>query len=217
MLSELYQSHFQQHLKESDYLLFEIFINLLQSIKQVSLEKLAASLPFPIKYESRRKKIQRFLSLPDWDVNRIWLSLIMQWIFQSIETQKVQHIAIDRTRWESVNILVISLIYKRRAIPLYFELLDKKGNSNFDEQTKALEKVLIKFTKYKVVVLGDREFCSVDLASWLREKNVYFCLRLKKNHFIEQENEIWTQLQQLGLKSGIAFYLRSRSVAYGEA
>ncbi|NEQ84170.1 MAG: transposase [Moorea sp. SIO2I5] len=99
-------------------------------------------------------------------------------------------------------------MYKRRAIPWYFELLDKKGNSNFDEQTKALEKVLIKFTKYKVVVLGDREFCSVDLASWLREKNVYFCLRLKKNHFIEQENEIWTQLQQLGLKPGIAFYLR---------
>ncbi|NEO46112.1 MAG: transposase [Moorea sp. SIO4A3] len=70
---------------------------------------------------------------------------------------------------------------------MYFELLDKKGNSNYDEQTQALEKVLGKFTKYKVVVLGDREFCSVDLATWLKQKDVYFCLRLKKNHFIEQE------------------------------
>ena len=58
------------------------------------------------------------------------------------------------------------------------------------------------------MVLGDREFCSVDLASWLREKKVYFCLRLKKNHFIEQEDQIWYQLQELGLQPEISFYLR---------
>ena len=138
MLPELYQAHFQEKLKKSDYLLFEILINLLQSIKQVSLEKLAASLPLPIKYESRRKKLQRFLSLPEWDVKKIWLSVISQWISDSIESQKILHIAIDRTRWQEINILVISLIYKRRAIPLYFELLDKKGNSNYDELSSSV-------------------------------------------------------------------------------
>lgn len=208
MLPELYQTHFQEKLRKSDYLLFEILVNLLQSIREVSLEKLAASLPLPIKYESRRKKIQRFLSLPEWDVEKIWLSVITQWISSSMKEEKILHIAIDRTSWQAINILVISLIYKRRAIPLYFELLDKKGNSNYGEQTQTLDKVLVKLTKYKVVVLGDREFCSVDLASWLREKDVYFCLRLKKNHFVEQEKEIWYQLQELGLKPGISFYLR---------
>jgi hypothetical protein len=59
-----------------------------------------------------------------------------------------------------------------------------------------------------MVVLGDRGFCSVDLASWLREKKVYFCLRLKKNNFVELESQIWCQLQQLGLTPGISFYLR---------
>lgn len=208
MLPELYQIHFRQHLKQSDYLLLEILVNLLQSIKEVNLEKLAASLPLPIRFESRRKKIQRFLSLPQWDVKTIWLSLITQWIDGAIDCQSVLHLAIDRTRWQSINILVISLIYKRRAIPLYFELLDKKGNSNLAEQTEALAHVITKLKKYKVVVLGDREFCSVDLASWLREKKVYFCLRLKKNNFVEQEAEIWCQLQQLGLQPGISFYLR---------
>lgn len=115
---------------------------------------------------------------------------------------------IDRTRWQGINILVISLIYHRRAIPIYFELLDKKGNSNLEEQTEALEPVLIKLKQYKIVVLGEREFCSVNLASWLRKKKVYFCLRLKKNHYVEQEGEICCQLQQLGLKPGISFYLR---------
>lgn len=103
------------------------------------------------------------------------------------------------------------MIYKRRAIPLYFELLDKKGNSNLEEQTTALNKVLIKLNKYKIVVLGDREFCSVEGASWLRDKDTYFCLRLKRNHFIEQE-EIWLQLQELGLKPGISFYLQGKKM-----
>jgi len=208
MLPELYQIHFQKHLKPSDYLFLEILLNLLQSIKQVSLEKLAASVPLPIKFESRRKKVQRFLSLPEWDVKTIWLSVITEWIQKSINQQFVFHLAIDRTRWQLINILVISLIYKRRAIPLYFKLLDKKGNSNLGEQTEALAQVLIKLKQYKVVVLGDREFCSVDLASWLRDRKVYFCLRLKKNHFVEQEGEIWCQLQELGLQPGISFYLR---------
>lgn len=132
MLPELYQTHFQSLLKKSDYLLLEILIQLLQSIKQVSLERLASSLPLPIKYESRRKKIQRFLLLPQWQVKTIWLSVIISWIEQSISGEKILHLAIDRTRWQSINILVISLIYQRRAIPLYFELLDKQGNSNYD-------------------------------------------------------------------------------------
>lgn len=157
MLPKLYQIHFQQYLKASDYLLLEILINLLQSIKQVNLEKLATSLPLPILFESRRKKIQRFLSLPAFQVKTIWLSLIYQWIDESIEPKEVLHLAIDRTRWQSINILVISWIYHRRAIPLYFVLLDKKGNSSLSEQTESLAHVLTKFKKYKVVVLGDRE------------------------------------------------------------
>ncbi|MGL6341674.1 MAG: IS4 family transposase [Waterburya sp.] len=208
MLPELYQNHFQKHLKPCDYLLLEIMINLLQSIKQVNLEKLATSLPLPILFESRSKKIQRFLSLPEWNVKTIWLALISQWINTSIARQEVLHLAIDRTRWQSINILVISWIYNRRAIPLYFELLEKKGNSNLSEQTESIAHVISKFKKYKMVFLGDREFCSVDLASWLREKKVYFCLRLKKNNFVELESEIWCQLQQLGLKPGISFDLR---------
>lgn len=208
MLPELYQTHFQKYLKPCDYLLLEILINLLQSIKQVNLEKLATALPLPILFESRRKKIQRFLSLPEWKVKTIWLSLIIQWINTSIYSQEVLHLAIDRTRWQSINILVISWIYNRRAIPLYFELLDKKGNSSLSEQTESIAHVISRLKKYKVVVLGDREFCSVDLASWLGERKVYFCLRLKKNNFVELESEKWCQLKQLGLEPGISFYLR---------
>lgn len=106
-----------------------------------------------------------------------------------------------------INLLMISVIYDQRAIPVYFELLPKLGSSNLSEQQKVLLQILPIFNKYKTIILGDREFCSAKLASWLREQNVYFCLRLKKNEFIEVKHEIWRSLSELGLKPGISLFL----------
>ena len=57
-----------------------------------------------------------------------------------------------------------------------------------------------------------REFCSVDLANWLREQNVYFCLRLKRNHCIETENRIWVRLERLGITPGTSLYFQGIKV-----
>ncbi len=43
-----------------------------QSIKMVKLEALATALPLPIKFESRRHRLQRFLSLPILKVEKLW-------------------------------------------------------------------------------------------------------------------------------------------------
>jgi len=55
--------------------------------------------------------------------------------------------------------------------------------------------------------LGDREFCSVKLGSWVAEQRAYFCYVLKKNEFVQLEGEIWLQLEQLGLVPGMQLYL----------
>ena len=52
------------------------------------------------------------------------------------------------------------------------------------------------FKEYKIILLGDREFCSIKLANWLREQELMFCLRLKKNEFIEIEDDVWQELNQ---------------------
>jgi hypothetical protein len=64
MLSPLYQTCLENQLEKSDLLLLTLLINVLQDIKEVSLEKIANTLPLPILFESRRKKVQRFLSQP---------------------------------------------------------------------------------------------------------------------------------------------------------
>lgn len=75
-----------------------------------------------------------------------------------------------------------------------------------------LTKVLPVIKHYKTVVLADREFCSVSLASWLSEQELHFCLRLKKNEFVQIEPEIWVQLNALGLAPGISFFLQGIKV-----
>lgn len=212
MLPLSYQTHLKSQLNRTDYLLLTLLVNLLQSIKQVKLETLATALPFPITFESRRKKIQRFLSLPQLTLENIWFPIFQTWLSTKFDPQQVLYIAIDRTKWGCINLLIISLIWERRALPIYWELLPKQGNSNLENQTAAITKILRLFKDYKVVVLGDREFCSVKLGYWLVEQKVYFCLRLKRNEFVQLEGEIWLQLEQLGLVPGMQLYLNGVSV-----
>jgi hypothetical protein len=75
---------------------------------------------------------------------------------------------------------MVSLIWKRRAIPLYWSLLPKLGRSNFEEQTTNLQQVLPLFSEYKVIVLGDREFCSLDARILAEGKGCVFLLKTEE-------------------------------------
>lgn len=212
MLPLFYQTHLKSQFSLAEYLLLKILINILQSIKKVSLETLATALPIPITFESRRKKIQRFLSLPSLRIEKIWFPIVTIWLKTHFTCEKIIYVVIDRTNWAGVNLFVISVVWDKRAFPIYFELLQKLGSSNVHEQRKTISKVLPLFDKYKICILGDREFCSVKLANWLGEQNVYFCLRIKKNEFVEVKTEIWLELNNLGLSPGISFFLKGVQV-----
>ena len=168
MLPPLYQTHLENKLEPSELLFFNILVNILQDIREVSLEKIATAIPIPILFESRRKKVQRFLSLPSVDIKTLWFPIIKDWLNQNYPKNNLVHLVIDRTIWQRKNLIMISIIYDSRAIPVYFEFLPKLGSSNFDEQTKFVARVLPLFKGYKTILLGDREFCSIKLANWLR-------------------------------------------------
>lgn len=111
-----------------------------------------------------------------------------------------------------MNLLVVSLIWKKRGIPLYWELLDKLGSTSWEEQRDALSKVLPLLEDYCVVVLGDREFCSVKLGRWLNDQECYFCLRLKCNTNIRETEQAWCELRALGLTPGTSLFLNEVEV-----
>lgn len=76
--------------------------------------------PQPIKFESRRRSIQRFLSLPKLSIQILWFPLLKRWIrMRLLKKGKGLILAIDRTQWRDQNIFVLSLIEDQRAIPVY--------------------------------------------------------------------------------------------------
>ncbi|MEG4854707.1 hypothetical protein QUB10_27955 [Microcoleus sp. B5-D4] len=102
MIPKLYHAHLSKKLTHSNYLLTILFIQVVQSIKKVTLESMATKLAIPIKFESRRKKIQRFLSEDEWTIDNIWLSLVIDWIKGSVKQKKVVYLAIDRTNGNQI-------------------------------------------------------------------------------------------------------------------
>lgn len=207
MLPELYRTHLSNQINQAQLITLEILVWLLQVHKQVKIERLAAYFPLPIKYESRRRHIQRFLKLPAMSVTLIWLPLIEEIIKLKFKPGKRLYLAIDRTQWSNKNLFMIAIIIEKRAMPIYWQFLDKKGASNLAEQQALFRPALKLLKNYELVVLGDREFHSVKLAKWLCSKKVYFVLRQKKDTNFKRKGQDYQELESLGLTPGIKLFL----------
>ncbi|WP_333390036.1 hypothetical protein [Microcoleus sp. B6-A1] len=118
MLPQSYQICFQQQLKNTEYLTVTILVFLLPTHKQVSIELLAKLMRYPIMFESGRRSIQRFLKLPLLKIEKLWFP-VLKYIWRSQFKKKQElKVAIDRTPWRDKNLLMISLIGNKRALPL---------------------------------------------------------------------------------------------------
>ena len=109
----------------------------------------------------------------------MWFPIIKQFLKQEIRRRpgnrkqrrnskrmKLLHqgylfLLLDRTQWQERNLMMVSLGWGKHAIPIYWQLLPKKGNSSLRQQTKMLVPVLRLLRSYQVLLLADREFHSV--------------------------------------------------------
>ncbi|MGE5655144.1 MAG: hypothetical protein ACM37W_00735 [Actinomycetota bacterium] len=80
MLPQFDQTHLQKYLTTTQVLVLGLLLNVLQSERQVKLERLARMFPSLILSESRRRKLQRFLSLPQLTLTQIWYPLLGYWL-----------------------------------------------------------------------------------------------------------------------------------------
>ncbi|AFZ30786.1 transposase, IS4 family protein [Gloeocapsa sp. PCC 7428] len=104
MLPSLYQTHLENQLKPTQ-LLLNLLINVVQAVKEVSLEKIATALPFPILFESRRKQLQIYLSFPLLKIETLWFPIVQTWLSLTFSEQPNLYLVIDRTSWSRINIM----------------------------------------------------------------------------------------------------------------
>lgn len=98
MLPKFYQTHLQTQLSVNQYILLNLLVELLQSQKQVRLERLASNLPLPIKFESRRCHLQRFLICPQLTISIVWFAIVKYLLHSYFANSKELIIVVDRTQ-----------------------------------------------------------------------------------------------------------------------
>lgn len=204
MLPVFYQSCLKSQLSEAQFITLEILVELLQQERRITLERLATLFPQPILFESRRRNLQRFLSLPQMTPEALWFPIAKQWIKQSIPRKQPLQLVLDRTQWHGHNLMMVSFVSQNRAIPLYWTWLDKQGQSSLRDQQKVLRPVFQLLKKRRFVLLGDREFHSIELAAWCVQKKVSFVFRLPKSTTVQpQTGDSFSRLDDLPQSPGV--------------
>jgi len=121
--------------------------------------------------------------------------IILQGIFRLVVMliwlgDKEAILLIDRTNWQlgktKINLLVIGVVYKGVLIPLVWQDLKKKGNSNSTERLALVDKFLVWWQQTglelpALYIVGDREFIGYKWIYGLEGRGLKYVMRLKGN------------------------------------
>ena len=206
MLPSFYHSLLEKYLTPTQLLTLKMLVWLLQTQKEVRIERLAATLQLPILQSSRRRHIQRFLKIKALSILVLWFPIVKEVIARQSTAGSQLVIALDRTQWKEHNVLMVSAIVQKRAFPIFWTLLDKKGASNLVEQQQVLRPVIRLLKRYKLVIIGDREFHSIELAQWLHRQHLSFVLRQKGNTTFREKKQPFCSLDTIPVQPGIHLF-----------
>lgn len=161
----------------------DCFVNMLLALiltRTVNLAKISCLIGSKAKIPSRYRRLQRF-----FQHFKIDLGLISRFVFQLFGFDKV-YLTMDRTNWKwgksHINILMLGIVYKGIAIPIFWVILGKAGNSDTQERIAMIQKFISLFGKDKILgLLADREFVGSQWFRWLNDENIPFYIRIKNN------------------------------------
>jgi len=200
-LNSLFAWQHRAHGRVLAWLMVAIFIG-----KDVCLDRLGLYLPREAKPESIGQQFRRWLKNKAVDPRLIY-DPVARRLLKQMRCRRL-YVQIDRVQIKQrQNVLMLSVRYRRRAIPLAWICLPHKGSSN-DEQWRQLLDHLAELidAKHEVVILADREFGSVERIDYVKAKKWFYAIRLKGNIYTysddRPERQAWLKLNAIGLKPG---------------
>lgn len=151
--------------------------------RNVHFCEVAAHMNEEVDSESNVRRIERFFK--DFEVDFVGFAKLLMSCFPC----KTYKLCIDRTNWQfgeqNINVLCLTLEYQGVGIPILFDLLDKKGNSDQQERIDLLSKFIEIFGSDGIqTLIGDREFIGENWHKYLIEKGIKFHIRIPKSHYI---------------------------------
>ena len=148
--------------------------------KTTNLSKVARSIKDKSKVQSRYRRLQRFFEHFEFEQG-VCSGIVMN-LFDWGNTKP--YLLMDRTEWEYgktwLNILVVAVAYKRRAIPIAWVVLPTRGNSSIKARAELLESIFAKIGIESFGgLLADREFIGREWFAYLNKLKLPFYIRIK--------------------------------------
>ena len=187
-----------------------LMIGIYQS-HSVCLSKIALKIPGTAKLVSTTRRLSRFLENPAIHVREWYEPIARYWLEAQRQCLGEIRLIVDGTKVGfGHQLLMVSLAYRRRAIPIAWTWVKHvRGHSTAYKQTALLKYVKTLFPQNATVCLvGDCEFGSVAVLQQLDQWHWYYVLRQKSDTLLwfNALNE-WKSFSSFIQKTGQSFWL----------
>ena len=160
-------------------------------VRSINLSYLATAMDSGAEIASRYRRFQRFFSEVRFDYDALARFIMLMFDFG----QQPYYLTLDRTNWKwgkkNLNLLVLAVVYKGAAVPVYWLVLNKQGNSNQRERIALMKRFIRQFGRQHIEgILGDREFIGKAWWKWLNQQNITFVMRMKANQHYQDKHGV---------------------------
>jgi hypothetical protein len=175
----------------------------------VQLPEIASGVDKHVKSESKIKQFKRFLLNKYTDQESFYLPFILP-LLEKLSSAGELVFAIDgSTAGKECMVLMVSVIYKKRAIPIvWIARKGKKGHLPESLHCQLIEKLIdIVPENCRKTLLGDGEFDGNSLQALLKEHGWNYVLRTRKDMVAKEDYSDDFCLKSLGTGHGEYFFI----------
>jgi hypothetical protein len=187
-----------------------LIVGIYQS-RSVHLSKVAGKIPGLANLVSLTRRLSRFLDNPAVRVREWYEPIAQRWIQAQWRCLKEVRLIVDGTKVGfGHQLLMVSLAYRRRAIPIAWTWVRQvRGHSSALKQLALLNYVRSLLpVGGPVFLVGDCEFGSVEALKWLDQWHWLYVLRQKSDSGVWlQSSTDWKPFASFVQKAGQSFWL----------
>ena len=138
-------------------------------------------MPLKTKQQSKIQRLRRLLDNPKLSATDVYQPIVRQ-ALTGLKRQRV-HLLLDRVvLTDTQNVLVVSVGFRRRSLPLVWHILPHQGSSSLAAQQKLLRQAAkLLPAGVRITVQADSEFRSQQLFRWIRNRRWNAILGIRGN------------------------------------
>jgi Transposase DDE domain len=158
--------------------------------------------------QSTQRRFARWLQNPRIEIHPLYAPLIQTALAEW--GKHARYLALDTTLlWNRYCVIRLSVIYRGRAVPLVWEVLEHGSGSVAYERYAALLDVVPALLPLgvKVVFLADRGFADTALLAHLRQLHWHFRIRIKASFGVSRPGHRPCKVEDFSLAPGRALFL----------